>query len=75
MKLLMFLAKQFTFRPFEKMLPEAGDSSSEVQVSEAAVVFVHSELQDEADQRFLLHTIPIIASHSLHILQLTSGYM
>jgi len=66
MKLLMFLAKQFTFRPFEKMLPEAGDSSSEVQVSEAAVVFVHSELQDEADQRFLLHTIPIIASYSLH---------
>jgi hypothetical protein len=49
MNLLMFLAKQFTFRPFEKMLPEAGDSSSEVLVSEAAVVFVHSELQDEAD--------------------------
>jgi len=45
----MFLGKQFTFRPFEKMLPEAGDSNSEVQVSEAAVVFVHSELQDEAD--------------------------
>ncbi len=48
MKLLMFLVKQFTFRPFEKMLPEAGDSSSEVQVSEAVVVFVHSEPQDEA---------------------------
>ena len=25
MKLLMFLAKQFTFRPFEKTLPDAGD--------------------------------------------------
>jgi len=49
MKLLMFLSKEFTFRPFEKTLPEAEDSSSEVQVSEAAVVFVHSEPQDEAD--------------------------
>ena len=49
MKLLMFLSKQFTFRPFEKILPEAGDSSGEVHVSEAAVVFVHSEPQDEAD--------------------------
>ena len=49
MKLLMFLSKEFTFRPFEKTLPEADDSSSEVQVSEAAVVFVHSEPQDEVD--------------------------
>ncbi len=45
----MFLSKEFSFRPFEKTLPEAEDSSSEVQVSEAAVVFVHSEPQDEAD--------------------------
>ena len=49
MKLLMFLSKEFTFRPFEKTLPEAEDSGSEVQVSEAAVVFVHCEPQDEAD--------------------------
>jgi len=49
MKLLMFLSKEFSFRPFEKTLPEAEDSSSEVQVSEAAVVFVHSEPQDETD--------------------------
>ena len=49
MKLLMFLSKQFTFRPFEKTLPEAGDSRGEGHVSEAAVVFVHSEPQDEAD--------------------------
>ncbi len=48
MKLLMFLAKQFTFRPYEKILPEAGDGGSEVQVVDAAVVFVHSEPQDEA---------------------------
>jgi hypothetical protein len=49
MKLLMFLAKQFTFRPFEKTLPEAGDSGSEVQVIDAAIIFVHSEPQDEAE--------------------------
>ena len=49
MKLLMFLAKQFTFRPFEKTLPEAGDGGGEVQVTDAAVVFVHAEPQDEAD--------------------------
>jgi hypothetical protein len=51
MKLLMFLAKQFTFRPFEKTLPDAsrGDGGGEVHVPDAAVVFVHAEPQDEAD--------------------------
>ncbi len=49
MKLLMFLAKQFTFRPFEKTLSDAGDASGEVQVTDAAVIFVHSEPQDEAE--------------------------
>ena len=49
MKLLMFLAKQFTFRPFEKTLPDASDSGGEVQVTDAAVIFVHAEPQDETD--------------------------
>ena len=49
MKLLMFLTKQFTFRPFEKTLPDAGDGGSEVQVTDAAVIFVHSEPQDEVE--------------------------
>lgn len=49
MKLLMFLTKQFTFRPFEKTLPDASDSSGEVQVTDAAVIFVHAEPQDEID--------------------------
>ncbi len=49
MKLLMFLARQFTFRPFEKMLPDTADGGSEVQVTDAAVVFVHAEPQDETD--------------------------
>jgi hypothetical protein len=48
MKLLMFLAKEFTFRPFEQILPDAGEGGSELQVKEAAVIFVHSEPQDEA---------------------------
>lgn len=47
MKLLMFLAKEFTFRPYEKMLPEAANDWSEVRVENAAVVFVHVEPQDE----------------------------
>ena len=49
MKLLMFLAKQFAFRPFEKMLPDAIDGGHEVQVTDAAVVFVHAEPQDETN--------------------------
>jgi hypothetical protein len=49
MKLLMFLTKQFTFRPFEKMLPDASDGGGEVQVTDAAVIFVHAEPQDETD--------------------------
>jgi hypothetical protein len=49
MKLLMFLAKEFAFRPFEKTLPEANDSASEVKTADAAVIFVHNEPQDEAD--------------------------
>ncbi len=49
MKLLMFLARQFTFRPFEKSLPEAGEGGGEVSVQDAAVIWVHAEPQDEAD--------------------------
>jgi len=47
MKLLMFLVKAFTFRPYEKILPEANDRVSAEQVVDAAVVFVHCEPQDE----------------------------
>ena len=49
MKLLMFLAKQFTFRPFEKTLPEVGDGGGQVTVTDAAIIFVHAEPQDEAN--------------------------
>jgi hypothetical protein len=49
MKLLMFLAKQFTFRPFEKILPDIADGGSEVRTTDAVVVFVHAEPPDEVD--------------------------
>ena len=47
MKMLMFLAGRFIFRPYEKIWPEAGDGS-EVRVEEAVVVFIHNEPQDQA---------------------------
>jgi hypothetical protein len=47
MKLLMFLARQFAYRPYEKILPDAGAGGDEVRVAETVVVFVHSEPQDE----------------------------
>lgn len=49
MKILMFLAKEFTFHPYEKTLPEAGDDPEEAKVANAAVVFVHCESQDEVE--------------------------
>jgi hypothetical protein len=49
MKLLMFLAKQFAFNPYEKTLPDAGDGGGDVRVTDAVVVFVHAEPHDEAD--------------------------
>jgi hypothetical protein len=47
MKLLMFLASRFAFKPFEKTWPEAGEGG-ELQAAEAVVVFIHNEPEDEA---------------------------
>ena len=47
MKLLMFQAKRFCYRPFSKTLEQAEDASGEEEVPEAAVVFVHAEAEDE----------------------------
>jgi len=46
MKLLMFLAREFRFRAYEKMLPEVPDSSASGEVRDAAIVFVHTEAED-----------------------------
>jgi hypothetical protein len=46
MKLLMFLASRFAFQPFERTWPEAG-AGDEVQATEAVVVFIHNEPEDE----------------------------
>lgn len=47
MKLLMFQARCFQYRPFSKTLEQAEDASGEEEVSEAAVIFVHAEAEDE----------------------------
>jgi hypothetical protein len=46
MKMLMYLAKRFTYKPFEKTLTTAEDYTDEVTVIDAAVIFVHCEPQD-----------------------------
>jgi hypothetical protein len=47
MKLLMFQARRFWYRPFSKTLEQAEDVSGEEEVPEAAVIFVHAEAEDE----------------------------
>jgi hypothetical protein len=48
MRLLMFQARRFGWRPFERSLPDAADAAGNVEVTEAVVVFVHVEASDEA---------------------------
>ncbi|HID63431.1 MAG TPA: hypothetical protein EYP49_11940, partial [Anaerolineae bacterium] len=47
MKLLMFQARRFWYRPFSKTLEQAEDASGEEEVPGAAVIFVHAEAEDE----------------------------
>ncbi|MCX7670097.1 MAG: threonyl-tRNA synthetase editing domain-containing protein [Anaerolineae bacterium] len=49
MKLLMFLARRFAFRPYERTLADADAAAAGAELSDAVVVFVHAEPQDEAD--------------------------
>jgi hypothetical protein len=52
MKLLMFQAGHFRFRPFAKTLDEVPDTASaEEDVPEAAVIFVHAEAGDGERER------------------------
>jgi hypothetical protein len=47
MKLLMFQAKRFRFRTFEKTLAQAPDLDLEEEIPEAAVIFLQVESRDE----------------------------
>jgi hypothetical protein len=47
MKLLMFQAQRFWYRPFSKTLEQTEEASGEEEVPEAAVVFIHAEAEDE----------------------------
>ena len=48
MKLLMFQAKRFWFRSFQRTLETVKEADIEAEVVDAAVVFLHAEKQDEA---------------------------
>jgi hypothetical protein len=54
MKLLMFQAKRFWWKPFSKMLEEASNTDLEEAVTDSVVVFLHAEEQDEARGNRLL---------------------
>ncbi len=47
MKLLMFQAKRFRFRTFEKTLEQVPDLNLEEEIHEAAVIFLQAEGRDE----------------------------
>jgi hypothetical protein len=53
-KLLMFQARRFWYRPFSKTLEQAEDASGEEKVPEAAVIFVHAEAEDEQQRSKVL---------------------
>ena len=54
MKLLMFQAKRFWFRSFSKTLADVPDQEVEREVQDAAVIFIHAEAADEAQDASLL---------------------
>jgi hypothetical protein len=54
MKLLMFQAKRFWFRSFQRTLETAKEVEVEEKVSDAAVIFIHAEAEDKAHQSKVL---------------------
>jgi hypothetical protein len=54
MKLLMFQAKRFWWKPFSKTLDDAPSVNVEENVTEALVVFLHAEEEDETKGNRLL---------------------
>jgi hypothetical protein len=54
MKLLMFQAKRFHFRSFQRTLETVKEVDVEETVTDAAVIFFHAEAKDEAQQSKVL---------------------
>jgi len=50
MKLLMFGAKRFHYTAYTKTLESAPDSNADEEVPEAAVIFIHADVRDEASR-------------------------
>jgi hypothetical protein len=50
MKLLMFQAKQFRFRTYQKILETVPDLEAEELIQEGAVIFMQAEVRDESNR-------------------------
>jgi hypothetical protein len=50
MRLLMFQAKRFWWRSFSKTLEDAADIQAEESVTDAVVIFMHVEFEDEENR-------------------------
>jgi hypothetical protein len=48
MKLLMFQARRFWYRPYLKVLAQAPEAEGEQEVLDAAVIWIHAEEEDPA---------------------------
>ncbi|RLC99481.1 MAG: hypothetical protein DRI77_02700 [Chloroflexi bacterium] len=57
MKLLMFAASYFSWRPFERILPDAPDATDEIKVQDAAVIFTQVEAKDEESPKIVTKAI------------------
>jgi len=49
-KLLMFQARRFWFRAFERILDTAEETDAQAEVQDAAVIFLHAEAIDETQK-------------------------
>jgi hypothetical protein len=49
MKILLFQARSFRWKSFQKTLADAVDQDVDVRVDEALVAFVHAEVRDQTD--------------------------
>ncbi|MEM1031900.1 MAG: threonyl-tRNA synthetase editing domain-containing protein [Myxococcota bacterium] len=60
MKLLTFQARRFAWQSFSKTLEDAPEVDVDASVTDAVVVFLHAEVEDEpeaADQRVFKHSL------------------